>query len=332
MRRLGYPSFWLLLLAMAFCLGMLSAHERWPVYGVFVERILVQFDGRKGVSEFARRHYAQRRSLFAELPAEADLVLIGDSLTAQGEWQELLPDLSVHNRGIGFDTAEGVAARLTSICDGRYRIAALAVGINDLIYNIPVSKTRQYYRESVETLMHCVNHLVLHTVLQPSRQFAIASRVREANRFIHALGERYGLAVVDLNPVLAPGGYLLERYTKDGLHLTGQAYLIWAGRLRELLPRSHPRIQLKKAASDSMIDTSSRTPTTVENTAPLVRQKRKSTTAAPRPRGPGAHTRAGQRRQTHALCVGVQEDTWAICPTLPTLPQDCDRFITTTGQ
>ncbi len=46
---------------------------------------------------------------------KADVVLLGDSLTDFGEWPDLLPDLSVQNRGISGDTVWGVQKRLDQI-------------------------------------------------------------------------------------------------------------------------------------------------------------------------------------------------------------------------
>ncbi|VDA83922.1 hypothetical protein BANRA_01348 [Escherichia coli] len=39
--------------------------------------------------------------MFELLKEQRDIVMLGDSITARGEWNELLPSLSVANRGIG---------------------------------------------------------------------------------------------------------------------------------------------------------------------------------------------------------------------------------------
>jgi lysophospholipase L1-like esterase len=58
-----------------------------------------------------------------------------------------------------------------------------------------------------------------------------------------ALREMPADVVIDLSITLAPEGVLLEQYTTDGVHLSSEAYRVWAQQLRSALRQSdEPRL------------------------------------------------------------------------------------------
>jgi len=82
--------------------------------------------------------YYQRAALFDSLGVDsADIVLLGNSLTNGGEWDELLGMPNAVNRGISGDTTEGIADRLGSITRGKPAKIFLMAGVNDVSHDIP---------------------------------------------------------------------------------------------------------------------------------------------------------------------------------------------------
>ena len=81
--------------AVAFVYGVGFGRYNWPPAGI-VRALLhpqptaLADDG----------NYQARVELYAQSPAAADVVMLGDSLTDIGNWVELLPEFSVINRGI----------------------------------------------------------------------------------------------------------------------------------------------------------------------------------------------------------------------------------------
>jgi lysophospholipase L1-like esterase len=59
--------------------------------------------------------------------------------------------------------------------------------------------------------------------------------INSLNSKILNLAEKYNAKVIDLNPELAPKNQLLPIFTLDGVHLTTQAYEIWASKIRKIL-------------------------------------------------------------------------------------------------
>jgi len=77
-------------------------------------------------------YYYHKKSQFEFLANSDDykIVMIGDSITDGGLWDELLKNNLVQNRGIGGDTTDGVLDRLSSI-NQKIEIAFIMIGIND---------------------------------------------------------------------------------------------------------------------------------------------------------------------------------------------------------
>jgi lysophospholipase L1-like esterase len=64
--------------------------------------------------------------------------MLGDSITAQGEWAELFPRAKILNLGLGSDTSAGLLNRLRDVIDRKPRIVFLMIGVNDFLMDIPV--------------------------------------------------------------------------------------------------------------------------------------------------------------------------------------------------
>ena len=76
----------------------------------------------------------QRRSLFEVLPIHSgDIVFLGNSITDGGEWNELLANPRVKNRGISGDRSGWLLDRLDPIVGGHPKKLFLMIGVNDLL-------------------------------------------------------------------------------------------------------------------------------------------------------------------------------------------------------
>ncbi|WP_210485719.1 GDSL-type esterase/lipase family protein [Microvirga antarctica] len=181
-----------------------------------------------------------RADLFASLPGCADGVMLGDSITEAGPWQELLPDRRVLNRGIGWDNATGVRQRVPEVISRRPAWVSVMIGINDLQQGRAPEAVAQDIAAIVEALQQAGAAVLLNAVLLTDRP-ALNRQVVDLNERLAEVARKGGLSLIDLNPLLAPTGALAQAHTYDGLHLTGAAYHIWRDRLAarvDTLPRS----------------------------------------------------------------------------------------------
>lgn len=150
---------------------------------------------------------------FESLNGPADIVLLGDSLTDQGRWGELM-DLRVANRGIDGDTVRMVAARVDELPDAPVFVM---IGINDLTAGRSVEAIVADYTILLDRLRD--RQVIVQSVLGPSEL-----EVQELNLVLKDLATQRGLRFLDLSPSL---GHPLK-YTYDGIHLTAKGYRIWA--------------------------------------------------------------------------------------------------------
>lgn len=183
-------------------------------------------------------YYHQRYSLFKSLTkTEGDIIFIGNSITDGGEWQELFGDLAVKNRGISGDISAGVLNRIQEVAAGKPARVFLMIGTNDLARGIsPDSVLKNimwiadYLRQETPS-----TKLFVQSVLPVNDGFgkfaghtAKGAEIRELNQQLSGAAAAHHFTYIDLYPFFCNAREKLdERFTNDGLHLTGEGYLLW---------------------------------------------------------------------------------------------------------
>jgi len=84
--------------------------------------------------ELNRNYQVQREMFRLDKNESAKVLMLGDSLTAQGEWNAMLGEPLVANRGIDGDTSAGVLARLGDDADFRGDAVVIWIGTNDVLH------------------------------------------------------------------------------------------------------------------------------------------------------------------------------------------------------
>ncbi len=107
------------------------------------------------------------------------------------------------------------------------------IGVNDLISHSP-KQILINYRKIVERIQResPQTTLLLQSVLAVNNRVKRTnidnSDIQILNKGIEAIASEKKLEVINLNPHLADkNGNLDAKYTADGIHLNGEAYLIW---------------------------------------------------------------------------------------------------------
>ena len=171
----------------------------------------------------------RRVSQFRELPVSSDaIVFLGDSLTDEGRWSELFPELKIFNRGVSADRTEQVLARLDQITKGHPNMIFIMIGTNDLKSGVSQETIISNYRKMLQSIQrHSPKTKVFVQSLLP-RQASFQKRIESINRELLMLSKEYGFAYVDLYPAfLDINGAIKNEYSNDALHLLGTGYLKW---------------------------------------------------------------------------------------------------------
>src|SRR5262245_30731364 len=110
-------------------------------------------------------HYRSRLAFFRQIEGEADVVMLGDSLTEGVDWHDLFQGVRSLNRGIAGDTTAGILNRLDEVIGRRPKTVFLMIGVNDLQIGVPVSTISANIRSIVGALERNQIRVVLQKTL-----------------------------------------------------------------------------------------------------------------------------------------------------------------------
>ncbi|MEQ1552769.1 MAG: GDSL-type esterase/lipase family protein [Ferruginibacter sp.] len=190
--------------------------------------------------QYAEEHHQKRTALFRSEPiVKGKIIFLGNSITEFGDWQKLLNDSTVINRGIAGDNTFGVLARLDDIINREPNKLFIKIGINDISQNIPV----EIIVKNISTIIKSVKikspmtkiyiHSVLPTNDNVKNEYPDAYNkngiVSLVNRQLKKQAKKYNIIYIDINKIFRDKyGKLDIKYAdSDGLHLNDFAYKTW---------------------------------------------------------------------------------------------------------
>jgi lysophospholipase L1-like esterase len=187
-------------------------------------------------------HYRLRKVYFNIEPHEAEpTVFLGDSMTDEGHWHKLFPELNLVNRGIGGDTTTGVLNRIDQVTMLAPPKLFLMIGTNDLCFNRPIPDIIKNYDKILGVLHQRIPNtkIYIESVLPfndhifPSRYLRTNENIKTLNVGIKKLAQTYNDPYIDLTKYFSDkDGCLPAEYTVDGLHLNEKGYAVWRDRIR----------------------------------------------------------------------------------------------------
>ena len=170
-----------------------------------------------------------------------DAVFFGDSITCDGNFDELFPELKIVNLGVYGDTIVELQARVPQVKAANPARIFLLGGINALRPD-NVQTCLEDYAVLLDALRAACPQaeLTVQSVLPVGAGIDDAEgseneAVRRFNAGLKTLAGERGCAYVDLWSVYQKDGALDPALTRDGLHLNFTAYGPWADAVRPLL-------------------------------------------------------------------------------------------------
>lgn len=191
--------------------------------------------------------YYHRASLFEMLPIhKSDIIFLGNSITHYAEWAEIFNNKHVKNRGISGDIVEGVYDRLDPIIKGQPKKIFLLIGVNNLARNYSADSVLngiikivdKITKESPRTKLYVQSVFPVNSTFSNSPKHSNKGPVIiELNKGIKKMCEEKGLTYIDVYPLLKckDSEDLDPKYTKDGLHLNGEGYMVWKKLLEKFM-------------------------------------------------------------------------------------------------
>ncbi|WP_417735093.1 GDSL-type esterase/lipase family protein [Rosistilla oblonga] len=213
------------------------------------QRLVVEkrVPGLTSAHEINRRFQPDRQLHEIYDSSNVHYLVIGDSLTSQVSWQELMGRSDIAGRGINGDTSAGVLERIDDYNPLEWQRIFLLIGTNDVLQGERTKQTLGNIKAIVEKLQRSPQQrkTSLLTVPPLARWMQHAEKRNESisvlNEQIKQL-ETENTSVLDLAVLLRDDdGYLSAAYTVDGIHMNAQGYLV----LKSLLESSLPTTQTK---------------------------------------------------------------------------------------
>ena len=182
---------------------------------------------------------------------QADIVMLGNSLTAGANWAELLGRSNVVSRAIPGDILQGFNARMDLVFKLKPKIVFIMGGLNDIYGWIPVNVVYTNYLRIITALQARGIIPVIQLTTYATKDYGKdwggtpetnRGRNREVDKLDKLLSDyagRNGIDVINLLPSIATkDGYLKPELTWDGVHFKPEAYKIWAREVENVL-RKH---------------------------------------------------------------------------------------------
>ncbi|MFX3618326.1 MAG: GDSL-type esterase/lipase family protein [Sporolactobacillus sp.] len=191
------------------------------------------------------RVYKTRHSIFYSLekPSEKhQIIFLGDSITQNCPWSELLDNQNIINRGISGDTTSGIRDRLSNIVYLQPKKIFIMAGINDFSLGRSVKQVTSNYekivrhirRESSQTEVYIQSTLPINNKL--NKYATTPAQITDLDKNLELFSKREGVVYINLYPSFVDStGHLKVQYTFDGTHLNGKGYLLWKSKIEKYI-------------------------------------------------------------------------------------------------
>jgi len=165
---------------------------------------------------------------------QESIVMLGDSITAQGDWNRLFPTHPIVNEGHPGFTTEQLITVAERVAAADPAAVFVLTGTNDIRDGHPQTWTREHLEQLIDRITdRSTATVIVQTVLPRADASASVQRLNEEIRDVASLR---GLRLLDLYQSFDDGtGALRSNETYDGLHLDDDGYERWADALEPVL-------------------------------------------------------------------------------------------------
>lgn len=189
-------------------------------------------------SSYRNPYYEQKLAYFKNVRHfKRDIVWLGDSITEQGPWAEILNSSSMVNRGIGGDNSFGILARLDEVLQSSPKKIFILAGINDIGRNLPIDIIEHNFQRMIDYIQKNSHRTKIFiqsvlplcdSILKFNYLHGKEDEILALNKRLSILSAHKHIEFINIYDVFSKGSKQLDcSLTNDGLHLKSEAYLIW---------------------------------------------------------------------------------------------------------
>lgn len=170
---------------------------------------------------------------------QADVVMLGNSITHGVNWNELLGRKSISEQGIPSDITEGVLNRLQYVYKLKPKVCLIMVGVNDVFSWIPNDKIFLNYTQIIENLKKKNIIPIIQSILYAEKNYPSAENrnieITKLNKLLANYAKKNGYEFIDLNRKMSRNNFLKSNLTYDGIHLNGLGFKYWGREVDKIL-------------------------------------------------------------------------------------------------
>ena len=170
---------------------------------------------------------------------QADIVMLGNSITHGINWNEFLGRSSISEQGIPSDITEGILNRMKYVYKVKPKICFIMVGVNDIFSWIPTETIFLNYKKIVENLKSKNIIPVIQSVLYAERNYPSAenrnTEISKLNKMLAKYSKKNNIEYVNLNRKMSRSNFLKSNLTYDGIHLNGNGFKYWGREVDKIL-------------------------------------------------------------------------------------------------
>lgn len=173
------------------------------------------------------------------------LVFLGDSITAGGNWNDMFPHFSISNRGVGGETIQEIELRLADVIKQTPRVVVIMAGINDIRRYTDDADIHASYGRVIKKLVSSGSHVIVLATLHCSKEICSKSQnsqVDKLNAFLKERSSNFPDRVTFISwPVDSTSentgaqSASPEDFLSDGIHPATEGYKVIETTLRPIL-------------------------------------------------------------------------------------------------
>jgi len=184
----------------------------------------------------------QRWSEEVPVPENIHIAMLGNSLTAYADWNELLGRNDVQNFGVADFSVKQLSWLLDKwVIPSKPGICFINGGQEDIMLGVPLERMAEDYSMILDSLQHNGIKPVVQSTLMRWEDEEGNRQTERINQLLTAICRERNIDFINLNTVLSGKNGLKPQYTTDGMHLNSKGYELWAIILKDYLLLNNPQ-------------------------------------------------------------------------------------------
>jgi len=225
-----------LLLLAAYALGLASAHYGlfpWPQIVAVKQQVIGPAPWLTNDEYRMSEVPVISAERYSTLATPAEIVMVGDSVTAAGRWDEYFPEASIINRGVNGDMIGGLEKRVDAILASRPEKVFIMIGINDIAARNSAPQVAERYGRVLDAFAAGGAELFVQSVItcrpagRTSCPPAMQDEIGALNAMLRDLAAEKDATFVDVDAALSDEGGVKAQYSLDGIHPGSAGYAAW---------------------------------------------------------------------------------------------------------